>query len=383
MLDTAISSMSMTYGHSATESVVAILEGTDRDTGLDLPLLDEIAEHFRGVRRKYAEFEGSLKGVDARILLAQVPGGMLTNMEKQLRDQGASARFDEVLKEIPRVREDLGMIPLVTPTSQIVGTQAVMNVVFGERYKTITKETRGVLTGEYGATPAPVNAELQKRVLGGKPPITCRPADLIEPELAKLTAELDALAKQRGFTTYGRDDVLTYALFPDVGLRFLEHRGDASKFEPAPGTARAKAAPAAAAAASAPAGPALAERYAVTVNGRTYDVEVASSGAVQHIGARVSVADVPAAALPEPPGAAAKRLLENGAVHNVKAPLAGTVLRVLCVADQTVQAGDVVFVLEAMKMEIEVRAPCAGAAAAIAVRQGDAVEAGRVLVQLV
>jgi oxaloacetate decarboxylase alpha subunit len=168
-----------------------------------------------------------------------------------------------------------------------------------------------------------------------------------------------------------------------VGLRFLEHRGDASKFEPAPGTARAKTTAAAVPASPAAPAPALAERYAVTVNGRTYDVEVAPSGAVQHIGPRVSVAEVPAAALPEPPVAATKRLLEDRAVHNVKAPLAGTVLRVLCVADQTVQAGEVVFVLEAMKMEIEVRAPCAGAAAAIAVRQGDAVEAGRVLVQLV
>jgi oxaloacetate decarboxylase alpha subunit len=375
--------MSMTYGHSATESVVAILEGTDRETGLDLPQLDEIAEYFRGVRKKYAEFEGSLKGVDARILLAQVPGGMLTNMEKQLRDQGASARFDEVLKEIPRVREDLGMIPLVTPTSQIVGTQAVMNVVLGERYKSITKETRGVLTGEYGATPLPVNAKLQQRALDGRPPVTCRPADLIEPELKKLTAELDTLAKKNGFATHGRDDVLTYALFPDVGLRFLEHRGDPSKFEPAPGAARAKAAPAAAAPVQAPPAPALVEHYTVTVNGHSYDVEVAPTGAVRHVAPRVSVADVPAAALPEPPAAAAKRLLENGAVHNVKAPLAGTVLRVLCIADQEVQAGEVVFVLEAMKMEIEVRAPCAGAAAAIAVRQGDAVEAGRVLVQLV
>jgi oxaloacetate decarboxylase alpha subunit len=380
MLDTAISSMSMTYGHSATESVVAILEGTDRDTGLDLKLLDEIAEYFRGVRKKYAEFEGSLKGVDARILLAQVPGGMLTNMEKQLRDQGASARFDEVLKEIPRVREDLGVIPLVTPTSQIVGTQAVMNVVLGERYKTITKEARGVLTGEYGATPMPVNAELQKRVLGDKAPITVRPADLLEPELDKLTAELDALSGRKGFKAGGRDDVLTYALFPDVGARFLEFRGDASKFEPPPGAARAAPSPAPAAATAAPRPAPESERYTVVVNGRSYDVEVASSGAMQHIATRVSIADVPATAKPAP--AAAKRLLDDGPVHNVKAPLAGTVLRVLCVADQEVQAGDVMFVLEAMKMEIEVRAPCAGAAAAIAVRQGDAVEAGRVLAQL-
>jgi oxaloacetate decarboxylase alpha subunit len=308
---------------------------------------------------------------------------MLTNMEKQLRDQGASARFDEVLKEIPRVREDLGFIPLVTPTSQIVGTQAVMNVVLGERYKTITKETRGILTGEYGATPLPVNAELQKRVLGNQPPVTCRPADLLAPELHKLTAELDALAAKKGFKHGGRDDVLTYALFPDVGLRFLEHRGDASKFEPPPGAARAKGAPAAAAALPAPAAPALAERYTVTVNGRSYDVEVAPGGAVQHIAARVAGAGVPAGALPAAAPAAAKRLLEDGPVHNVKAPLAGTVLRVLCVADQEVGQGDVMFVLEAMKMEVEVRAPCAGAAAAIAVRQGDAVEVGRVLAQLV
>ena len=166
-VDTAISSMSMTYGHSSTESVVAILEGTERDSGLNIHLLEEIAAYFRQVRKKYAKFEGALRGTDSRILTAQVPGGMLTNLENQLREQNATDKLDAVLEEIPRVRADLGMIPLVTPTSQIVGTQSVINVLTQERYQNITKETAAVLKGEYGATPAPLNAQLQARVLDG------------------------------------------------------------------------------------------------------------------------------------------------------------------------------------------------------------------------
>ena len=171
-VDTAISSMSMTYGHSATETFVSILDDTDRSTGLDIKLLEEIASYFRKVREKYAKFEGKLKGVDSRILVAQVPGGMLTNLENQLREQNASNRLDEVLAEIPKVRKDLGFIPLVTPTSQIVGTQAVLNILTGERYKSITRETEGVLKGEYGATPAPMDSELQKKVLGNLSPLS-------------------------------------------------------------------------------------------------------------------------------------------------------------------------------------------------------------------
>ena len=237
-VDTAISSMSMTYGHSPTESVVAMLESTDRDTGLDLKKLNRIAGYFREVRKKYAKFEGSLRGVDARILVAQVPGGMLTNMESQLKEQGATDRFDEVLQEIPAVREDLGFIPLVTPTSQIVGTQAVLNVLSGERYKALSKETRGVLRGEYGAAPAAFNTELQARALDGDEPITCRPADLIDDEMDSLIREVEKLAGEKKLTLADGerriDDVLTYALFPQIGLRFLEHRGDASAFEPVP-----------------------------------------------------------------------------------------------------------------------------------------------------
>src|SRR5690554_4530404 len=227
-IDTAISSMSMTYGHSPTETMVAALQDTDRDTGLVLELLEEVASYFRRVRRKYAKFEGSLKGVDSRILIAQVPGDMLTNMENQLREQNAEDKFDAVLEEIPRVREDLGYIPLVTPTSQIVGSQAVMNVLTGERYKTITRETEGVLKGEYGATPAPVNKELQTRVLGDGEPIACRPADLLEPELEALTQALQKEAKEQNIALSEGDseldDVLIYALFPQVGLKFLQNR---------------------------------------------------------------------------------------------------------------------------------------------------------------
>jgi len=233
-VDTSISSISMTYGHSATESIVTILEGTPRDTGLDLHLLEEIAAYFRKVRPKYAGFEGALKGVDSRILVAQVPGGMFSNMENQLREQGATGRIDEVLAEIPRVREDLGFVPLVTPTSQIVGTQAVLNVLMKQRYKIISKEAAALLRGEYGRTPAPVNAELQKRVLNGKTAVTGRPADHLEPEMERLKDRLSQISREKNLhlaPTFA-EDVLTYALFPDVGLRFLETRGNAEALEP-------------------------------------------------------------------------------------------------------------------------------------------------------
>lgn len=291
-VDAAISSMSHTYGHSATESVVAIYRGTDRDTGLDMNALEEVAAYFRKVRPKYAKFEGSLRGIDSRILVAQVPGGMLTNMEGQLKEQKSEHRFDEVLAEIPRVREDLGYLPLVTPTSQIVGTQAVMNVLLGERYKVIAGEVQGILRGEYGALPAPCNAELQARVLNGKAPITCRPADLLEAEMERLAGELVTQAKAEGIRlAEGEntiDDVLTWALFPQVGMKFLKNRGNPAAFEPAPGVAPAPAAAPAPVAAAAPPPPAPApaapaaprtngkpHAYRLTIDGRPYAVEVA------------------------------------------------------------------------------------------------------------
>jgi oxaloacetate decarboxylase alpha subunit len=369
-VDTSISSMSMTYGHSPTEAVVAMLEGTGRATGLDIVKLAEIAAYFREVRKKYAAFEGSLRGVDARILVAQVPGGMLTNMESQLKEQGAADKMDEVLAEIPRVREDLGFIPLVTPTSQIVGTQAVINVLTGERYKSISRETAGVLKGEYGATPAPVNAELQMRVLEGKPAITCRPADLLEPELDKLTEELRALAAEKSIalsTGDGEiDDVLTYALFPQIGLQFLENRGDASAFEPAP-SAAAPAAPAAAAVPAAPADRAPGV-YTVKVNGQSYVVEVSEGGEVSGI----NTAPPAPAATPAP----------AAALHPLAAPLAGNIFHVNVIVGDEVEAGDVIVVLEAMKMETEVRAQRSGTVAEVMVKVGDKVAVGDPLISV-
>ncbi|MFB9885781.1 sodium-extruding oxaloacetate decarboxylase subunit alpha [Balneatrix alpica] len=363
-VDTAISSMSMTYGHSPTESVVSIFEGTDRDTGLDIIALEEISAYFREVRKKYSKWEGSLKGVDSRILVAQVPGGMLTNMESQLREQGAADRLDDVLAEIPRVREDLGFIPLVTPTSQIVGTQAVLNVLTGERYKSISKETQAVLRGEYGSAPAPFNAELQARVLDGAEPVTCRPADLLEPEVEKLTAELQALAEKEGLRLeQGErliDDVLTYALFPQIGLKFLKNRDNPEAFEPKPGLQEEKPM----AAAKSNGGPAV---YTITVNGQRYVVEVAEGGEISQV--------QPAAAAP-----VAAPVANEG--EEVGSPLAGNIWKVQVSVGQMVQEGDVLVVLEAMKMETEVRAARAGKVVSVEVKEGDAVVVGDTLVTL-
>ena len=370
-VDTSISSMSMTYGHSPTESVVSIFEGSDRDTGLDINALEEVAAYFREVRKKYAKWEGSLRGVDSRILVAQVPGGMLTNMESQLKEQGAADKLDEVLAEIPRVREDLGFIPLVTPTSQIVGTQAVLNVLTGERYKTITKETAGVLKGEYGAAMAPFNEALQTRVLDGAQAITCRPADLIEDELDKLTKELRGLAKEKNIKLASGDreidDVLTYALFPQVGLKFLQNRDNPEAFEPVPTleSAVASTAPKVAVGGS--------TIYTIGVNGQSYVVEVEEGGDISAVGvAKVAIAAAPASAAAPVTGG-----------EPITAPLAGNIWKVHAVPGQAVQEGDVLFILEAMKMETEIRTSKAGVVGSVTAKEGDSVSVGDTLLTLV
>jgi oxaloacetate decarboxylase (Na+ extruding) subunit alpha len=361
-VDTSISSMSMTYGHSPTETLVAILQGQDRDTGLDLQLLEEIAAYFREVRKKYASFEGSLKGIDSRILVAQVPGGMLTNMENQLREQGAADRFDEVLEEIPQVRKDLGYIALVTPTSQIVGTQAVLNVLTGERYKSISLETSAVLKGEYGATPSPVNKELQQRVLEGKDPITCRPADLIDDELDKLTGELEQIAGEKGMQLADGeneiDDVLTYALFPQVGLKFLENRGNPDAFEPAPTGIEHETVT----------NEAGEEVYTVTVEGHSYVVGVRNGGEISSVTPTISKEETTSPIPASPP--------VTGTGTPVKAPLAGTIFKIHVANGHAVAMGDVLIILEAMKMETEIRSSQPGVVSDILVREGDSVAVG-------
>ena len=370
-VDTAISSMSGTYGHPATESMVATLQGTEYDTGLDIPRLEKIAAYFRNVRKKYAKFEGQLRGVDSRILVAQVPGGMLTNLENQLKQQNASDKLDLVLDEIPRVRKDLGYIPLVTPTSQIVGTQAVINVLTGERYKTIAKETAGILKGEYGKTPAPVDSALQARVLEGAAPVTDRPADHIAPEMAKIEADVVEQAKVKGVKLADNavDDALIVALFPQIAWKFLENRNNPAAFEPAPtGNESAvenkpvsKAAPAASGSAV----------YTVELEGKAFVVKVSEGGDISHVATTAPQAAPQATPAPVTGGTP------------VTAPMAGNIWKVVATEGQTVAAGDVLFILEAMKMETEVKAAQAGTVRGICVKAGDAVAVGDTVMTLV
>jgi len=220
IVDTAMSPLALGTSHMPTESLVAALQGTEYDTGLDLGQLNIVREYFAKLREKYianGQISPKMLGVDANTLLYQVPGGMLSNMLKQLKDAGKEDKLDDVLKEIPRVREDSGYPPLVTPTSQIVGTQAVFNVIMGERYKMVTKEFKGLVHGDYGKTPAPISPEFTAKILKGEEPITCRPADLLEPEVEKMKAEAAKYAIQE-------EDVLTYAMFPQVAPKFFEKR---------------------------------------------------------------------------------------------------------------------------------------------------------------
>ena len=379
ILDTAISSMSMGTSHSPTETMVEIFRGTEMDTGLDIKLLLEIAAYFREVRKHYAQFESSFLGADTRILVSQVPGGMLSNLENQLRDLKASDKMDAVLKEIPIVQKDCGYIPLVTPTSQIVGTQSVFNVLFG-RYKKLTAETRDLLIGRYGKTPAPCNEELVKTALAeakAEEPVTARPADLIPNELDKIKTE----AKENGAGN-SIEDVLTYAMFPKVAPKFFKERNKG----PVVFTAPEKKAGGAA-------GSVSSGSYTVTVNGTDYAVS-SSNGTFTVNGTAYSVnikentvsasaQKAPAAAQPatvSKPAAQQPALQGQASAgaggEKLTAPVAGTLLRYSVAEGAQVSEGQTVMMLESMKMELEINAHKAGvihfaAAAGAQVAEGD------------
>ncbi|MBT4975364.1 MAG: biotin/lipoyl-binding protein, partial [Gammaproteobacteria bacterium] len=297
----------------------------------------------------------------------QVPGGMLTNMESQLKEQNALDKMDEVLLEIPRVRKDLGYIPLVTPTSQIVGTQSVLNVLTGERYKTITRESAGILKGEYGSAPAPVNKELQERVLEGAEAITCRPADNIEPELDVLESEFDKLVLEKGIRVADEkiDDLLTYALFPQVGIKFLENRDNPDFFEPVP---------------QAPISTPTSEEdegiYTVSFKGQSYTVNVSAGGTIKSVGTSSDTSE-----LSSEDSQVSSEPLVNGK-EDISAPLSGTIWKILVSPNQNVKKGDTLLILEAMKMETEIKATQSGVVLNVGVKEGDSVTVGQLLFSL-
>ena len=365
ILDTAISSMSMGTSHSPTETIVEMLKGTELDTGLDTKALLEIAAYFREVRKHYASLESSFLGADTRILLSQVPGGMLSNLESQLKQQNAADKMDQVLAELPLVHKDAGYVPLVTPTSQIVGTQAVMNVLMG-RYKTMTQDFRNLITGRFGKLPTDANPELVQKALqqnNMEKVMTCRPADEIPPEWDKMVEE----SKKNGGNG-SVEDALTYAMFPNVAPKFFAERSkgpvDAEK------TFGKKEAPAAAAAPSN--GP-----WTITVNGTPYNVS-ANGSSVTVNGNPYNVSFGAAGSVPA--AAAAPAAAVTGGVE-VKAPVAGTLLRHVAAAGSAVKKGDTVIMIESMKMELEVKAPESGTINFV-VQPGTQIQAGQVLATL-
>ena len=361
-LDTAISSMSMGTSHSPTETIVEMLKGTDMDTGLDTAALLELAAYFREVRKHYSSLESSFLGADTRILLSQVPGGMLSNLESQLKQQNAGDKMDEVLAELPKVHKDAGYVPLVTPTSQIVGTQAVMNVLMG-RYKTMTQDFRNLITGKFGALPAEANQELVKKALeqnGMEKVMTCRPADEIPNEWDKMVEE----AKKAGGN--GTDeDVLTYAMFPNVAPKFFAERAK-GPVDAAATFAKKEVA----------AGDNKGGSYTININGTAYNVTTGPAGDSMNVNVNGTAYNVTFGA----PGAAAPAAAPAAAVGNVPvpSPVAGTILKFVAPEGSQVKKGDTVIMIESMKMELEVKAPESGKIS-YTVHTGDQVQAGQTL----
>jgi pyruvate carboxylase subunit B len=381
-IDTAISSLAGGASHPPTESMVAALRNTDYDTGLDLEALQEIGLYFREIRRKYHQFESEFTGIDTRVQVYQVPGGMISNLYSQLKEQGALDRVDEVYREIPRVRSDLGYPPLVTPTSQIVGTQAVLNVLTGARYKTITNEVKHYLQGRYGRSPASVDAEVRRRAIGNEEVITVRPADLLDDEM-------DALRAATGDLATSEEDVLTCAMFPEIGREFLQQRA-AGNLVPEP------LEPLSGDSGSSPGRP---TEFNVTLHGETHHIKLTGTGhptqdnrpfymtvdgipeevLVETLDVLPTSADADQATAPRVKGSQRPRATLPG---HVTSSMPGTIVDVLVSVGDQVEAGTPVLVSEAMKMETEIQAPVSGTVTAVHVSRGDSVNPDETLLEI-
>ncbi|ALO45690.1 Pyruvate carboxylase subunit B (Biotin-containing) [Pseudohongiella spirulinae] len=372
-IDTAISSFAWGTSHPATESMVAAFRGTQWDTGLDLELLTEIADYFRDVRKRYHQFESEFAREDISVQINQVPGGMMSNLANQLKEQNALSRIREVFAEIPRVRKDLGYPPLVTPSSQIVGTQAVLNVLSGERYKSITNEVKRYLQGGYGQPPAPVNTELQTRAIGKEDIIDGRPADLLKPEMERLQRDIGELAKSD-------EDVLTFAMFPDIGRQFLEQR-QAGTLEPEPLLPEPKS--------GRTVEEGIATEFVIDVHGETYQVAITGVGNKEEGKRRIylTLDGMPEEVVFQPTNA---YVAEGGSGARQKASrpghvtttMPGNIVEVLVKEGDQVEAGRAVLIAEAMKMETEIHATIGGKVKAIHVVKGDRVTPGEVLMEI-
>ena len=386
IIDTCNSAFSEGASHPTTESIIAAFKGTEYDTGLDIGAVQEVSAYLREVRKKYWQFESDYTGVDTRVLVNQVPGGMISNLSNQLKEQGALDKMNAVLEEIPRVRKDLGYPPLVTPTSQIVGTQAVLNVMTGARYKSVTNEVKNYFLGQYGKPIGAVNAEVQKLAIGDSEVITCRPADLIAPEMAKLQAEVERLAQSE-------EDILTYAMFPDIGKTFLQERNAGSL---KPEALLDKETVNAGAARYAP------NEFKVTLHGETFHIKLTGSG---HAGEEqrpfyVSVDGIAEEVVVETlseievsgggKGGGKKKEASKAASgrprpHHagcVTTAMPGTIVAVKVNIGDKVSAGDGVLVIEAMKMENEIQASTTGTVVAIHVKKGDTVTPDESLLEI-
>ena len=381
-IDTAISTFSCGSSHAPTETMVAALHNTDNSTELDLAALQEIGFYFKEIRKKYHQFESDMTGLDTRVQVNQVPGGMISNLSSQLQEQGNLDRMNDVLDEIPKVRKDLGYPPLVTPTSQIVGTQAVLNVMTGDRYKTITNEVKLYMQGRYGKAPGNVNADVQRKAIGNESVIDIRPADLLKSEMDRLRGEIGELAKSE-------EDVLSYAMFPEIGREFLEQR-EAGTLEPetlepaSNGDDKPHAAPV---------------EFNVTMHGETYHIKMTGTG---HKGQNqrpffVTVDGVPEELMVETldevmiatDGSEANQSTHKGSKRpkaskpgHVTTSMPGTIVEVLVEEGSEVKAGDTVLITEAMKMETEVQAPVSGKVSAVHVTKGDSVNPDEALIEI-